>query len=106
MGNNILIIDDDIELCKLLKKCLEKEGITSDLVHNGMDGLNQADHGSYHLIVLDVMLPEMNGFKVLTNIRKTNPVPVRTDSNKLEVSHYLPSISCVWLFRCQFYNKQ
>ncbi|NMB63489.1 MAG: response regulator transcription factor [Spirochaetes bacterium] len=76
MQNNILIIDDDIELCQLLKRCLEKEGIAADFSNTGMDGLKQAAQRSYYLIVLDVMLPEMNGFDVLTNLRKTSTVPV------------------------------
>jgi DNA-binding response OmpR family regulator len=74
--SNILIVDDDIELCQLLKKCLGKEGITADLAHKGTDGLKQVSQGCYHLVVLDVMLPEISGFVILTELRKTNPVPV------------------------------
>lgn len=76
MKANILIVDDDRELCRLLKKCVEKEGITADLVYNGADGLKKAFEKQYQLIVLDVMLPEMNGFEVITELRKTNSVPV------------------------------
>jgi len=76
MQNNILIIDDDIELCQLLKKCVEKESITADLAHTGTGGLDRAAQGSYHLIVLDVMLPEMDGFQVLEKIREISSVPV------------------------------
>lgn len=76
MKNNILIIDDDIELCKLLKKCVEKENLTAYFVHNGMDGLNQLEQINYHLIVLDVMLPGMDGFQILQSIREVSTVPV------------------------------
>lgn len=76
MQNNILIIDDDIELCQLLKKCVEKENIRADFTHTGTDGLGLAAQGSYHLIVLDVMLPEMDGFQVLEKIREMSAVPV------------------------------
>lgn len=76
MHSNILIIDDDIELCRLLKKCLEKENITADLVHTGTEGLTLASQASYHLIVLDIMLPGMDGFEVLGKIRETSAVPV------------------------------
>lgn len=72
----ILIIDDDIELCRLLKKCVEKENILSELAYTGASGLNKLDQDSYYLIVLDVMLPDMDGFTVLSEIRKTSPVPV------------------------------
>ena len=76
MQSNILIIDDDIELCHLLKKCVEKENITAHLAHTGIDGLGLASQGNYHLIVLDVMLPGMDGFQVLEKIRGMSAVPV------------------------------
>lgn len=76
MQANVLVIDDDIELCQLIKKCLEKEGISADLAHKGTDGLMQAFEKQYQLIVLDIMLPEMNGFDVVTELRKTSSVPV------------------------------
>lgn len=76
MQSNILIIDDDIELCQLLKKCVEKENITADLAHTGTDGLDRAAQGDYHLIVLDVMLPGIDGFQVLEKIREMGAVPV------------------------------
>lgn len=76
MQSNILIIDDDIELCQLLKKCVEKENISADLAHTGTDGLGLASQGNYHLIVLDIMLPEMDGFRVLEKIREMSAVPV------------------------------
>ncbi len=76
MQNNILIIDDDIELCQLLKKCVETENVIADFVHTGTDGFNRLVQNNYHLIVLDVMLPGMDGFQVLQKIRKTSTVPV------------------------------
>lgn len=76
MQANVLVVDDDIELCQLIKKCLEKEGINADLAHKGTDGLRQAFEKQYQLIVLDVMLPEMNGFDIVTELRKTSSVPV------------------------------
>lgn len=76
MQANVLVVDDDIELCQLIKKCLEKEGISADLAHKGTYGLRQAFEKQYQLIVLDVMLPEMNGFDIVTELRKTSSVPV------------------------------
>lgn len=76
MQNNILIVDNDIGLCQLLKKCVEKENITAELAHTGTDGLKLALQGNYQLIVLDVMLPEMDGFQVLERIRNVSAVPV------------------------------
>ena len=76
MQNSILIIDDDIGLCHLLKRCVEKESLTADLAHTGTTGLDLAVKGSYQLIILDVMLPEMDGFQILEKIRKMSAVPV------------------------------
>ncbi len=76
MPNRVLIIDDDIELCQLLKKCVEKENNTAELAHTGTVGLKLALQGNYQLIVLDVMLPEMDGFQVLEKIRSISAIPV------------------------------
>jgi two-component system response regulator CpxR len=74
--SRILVIDDDIELCEMIGDYLTAEGFTLDSVHNGEEGVQQALAGNYALIVLDVMLPEMNGFEVLRRIRTASAVPV------------------------------
>lgn len=84
MQSKILVIDDDIELCNLLKRCLEKENITSELAHTGTDGLALTLQGNYQLIVLDVMLPKMDGFQVLEKIRSISSVPVLMLTAKTE----------------------
>lgn len=76
MNSAILIIDDDKELCQLLKKFLEKENITVDFVHTGIDGLKRLIGKNYHLIVLDIMLPGADGFQILKKIREISAVPV------------------------------
>jgi DNA-binding response OmpR family regulator len=72
----ILIIDDDIELCALVERYLETEGYVVTTKHNGADGLTEGLTTSYQLVVLDVMLPQKNGFDVLSDLRKTSSVPV------------------------------
>lgn len=72
----ILIIDDDIELAALLHELLAREGYTVDAEHNGRAGLDRARNGAADLIVLDVMLPGMDGFEVLKQLRKTSQTPV------------------------------
>src|SRR5437867_5019515 len=72
----LLIVDDDQKLCRLLRDYLEPLGYSVDLVHNGKDGLQQALQGEYAAVILDVMLPGMNGFDVLREIRKQSAVPV------------------------------
>ncbi|MDX2479767.1 MAG: response regulator transcription factor [Desulfuromusa sp.] len=74
--NRILVIDDDIELCELLRDYLSGESFTVEAVHDGKQGAEQALLSDYVLVVLDVMLPGMNGFDVLRKIRESSKVPV------------------------------
>src|SRR5690242_7264047 len=74
--DRILVIDDDVELCGLVAEYLEPEGFLIESVHDGNRGLDRALSGDYLLVVLDVMLPGMNGFDVLRRIRNTSRVPV------------------------------
>lgn len=76
MENRILIIDDDHELCSLLAEYLAEEGFEVEAAHSGLIGAEQGCRGGYALIVLDVMLPELNGFEVLRRIRAASSVPV------------------------------
>ena len=72
----LLIIDDDIELCELLTDYLGGEGFIIETVHHGEEGAEQALSDHYALVILDVMLPGMNGFDVLRKIRGESRVPV------------------------------
>jgi two-component system response regulator CpxR len=74
--DKLLIIDDDRELCELLTDYLGGEGFTVETVHHGEEGAEQALAGHHTLVVLDVMLPGMNGFDVLRKIREKSSVPV------------------------------
>jgi DNA-binding response OmpR family regulator len=74
--DRILVIDDDVELCGLVGEYLESEGFRVEAVYDGERGLERARQDSYVLIVLDVMLPGMNGFEVLRNIRSNSRIPV------------------------------
>ena len=73
---HILIIDDDTELCELLQEYFTAEKLASEAVNDGISGLNSVKSGSYDLVILDVMLPEMNGLDVLKEIRKFSKIPV------------------------------
>lgn len=72
----ILVIDDDIALCELLTEYLASEGFMVESAHDGEDGLESACGSDYDLIVLDVMLPKINGFEVLKHLRSRSNVPV------------------------------
>ncbi len=74
--DKVLIIDDDEELCELVSEYLTVEGFETDAVHDGESGLSQARSGDYNLAILDVMLPKMNGFELLRNLRKDSTLPV------------------------------
>jgi two-component system response regulator CpxR len=74
--SSILVIDDDLDLCELLSRYLEREGFEVDLAHNGNLGVERALSGDYSLVVLDVMLPGINGFDVLRQIRSKSSLPV------------------------------
>src|SRR3954449_5987831 len=74
--DRILIIDDDVELCSLIGEYLASEGFEAESEHDGERGLARASQGDYVLIVLDVMLPGINGFEVLRRIRDGSRIPV------------------------------
>ncbi|KTD20850.1 response regulator transcription factor [Legionella israelensis] len=76
MNNNILIIDDDYELTDLLTQYLEPEGFSVVCVHDGESGVKKALNQDFDAIVLDVMLPKLNGFEVLKAIREHLETPV------------------------------
>jgi len=74
--DRILVIDDDTELCELLTDYLNGQGFAVETVNQGEQGAQQALAGHYELVVLDVMLPGLNGFDVLRKIRQESRVPV------------------------------
>ena len=74
--DRVLVVDDDVELCDLVKEFLQPEGLQVEAVHNGNRGLERAISGEHALVVLDVMLPGMNGLDVLRKLRATSTVPV------------------------------
>jgi len=76
MTPRILLVDDDVELCELLVEYLEPEGFQIDLCHDGIQGLREALTGQHSLVILDVMLPGLQGFEVLRRIREKSHIPV------------------------------
>jgi two-component system response regulator CpxR len=72
----LLVVDDDVELCALLGEFLHREGYSVQFEHEGRAGLSQAIEGGFDLIILDVMLPGMDGFEILKRVRQQSRVPV------------------------------
>jgi len=73
---SVLLIDDDLELGELLKEYLGMEGFELTAVQDGKTGLEEALSGNYSMILLDVMLPKLNGFEVLRELRRQSSIPV------------------------------
>jgi len=74
--DHVLVVDDDVELCGLVQEYLTAEGFSLKAFHDGEKGLEQALTNQYALVVLDVMLPGINGFEVLRRIRSVSKIPV------------------------------
>lgn len=72
----ILIVEDEPDLCSALARALRDEGYAVDTADNGADGLFNAEGVDYDAILLDVMLPEMDGWEVLKRLRKSKRTPV------------------------------
>jgi two-component system response regulator CpxR len=73
---HVLMIDDDIELCSMLQDYLSRHGFQITAEHNGELGLHRALTGDFCLILLDVMLPGLDGFEVLRRLRTSSQVSV------------------------------
>jgi len=72
----ILMIDDDKKLCRLVADYLEPMGYDISVAHDGVQGLEKARTGDFHAIILDVMMPQMDGFEVLKRLRQESDIPV------------------------------
>jgi two-component system response regulator CpxR len=73
---HLLLVDDDAELCSLLGEFLRREGFTVSCEHEGTRGLDRALETGIDLVVLDVMLPGLDGFEILRRLRQRSKVPV------------------------------
>ncbi|MCP4789063.1 MAG: response regulator [Gammaproteobacteria bacterium] len=73
---NILLVEDDQELNELLTEFLQLEGFNVTSTFNGEEGLKQAQNGNFDVVVLDIMLPIMNGLEVLKQLRNNKQTPV------------------------------
>ena len=78
--DSLLLVDDDLELCQMLAEYLQLEGYQVDQAHDGRQALEQVQQNRYRAIILDVMMPQLNGFDTLKQLRlqtgseRTTPV--------------------------------
>jgi len=73
----ILLVEDEEHLADAVRRGLEAEGFSVDVSHDGLDGLWMAQQGQYEALILDILLPGMNGYKVCSTLRdEGNKVPI------------------------------
>lgn len=75
-GDRILIIEDEVKIARFLELELTHEGYQVEMVHDGRLGLEKAEGSGFELIILDVMLPSLNGMEVLRRLRQSAQTPV------------------------------
>lgn len=68
----IIIVEDDVKLNNLIKTVLERNNYSVDSVYNPIEALDKMENTAYHLIISDIMMPEMDGFEFVRIIRETN----------------------------------
>ena len=91
----VLIIEDEVRLASTLQDLLDMNGYTADVCHDGESGLDNALSGIYDVVLLDVMLPKMDGFTVLRNLRAAgNAVPVLMLTARSELSDRVEGLDC------------
>src|SRR5262249_17580994 len=73
---SVLLIDDDVELCELMREFFAARGMGVEAAHDGRRGLSRALSGEHHLILVDVMLPGLEGFELLRQVRRRSAVPI------------------------------
>lgn len=78
----LLLVEDEIKTVDYLKRGLSEQGYNVDVAMNGLDGLHLAGTGQYEAIILDIMLPDLDGISLLKSIRPTNHTPVIMLSRK------------------------
>ncbi len=85
LKEKILVVDDEKNICDLLRMYLEKEGYTVVIAYNGMDAVNMFREENPDLVLLDIMLPQLDGWQVCREIRKTSEKPIIMLTAKDEV---------------------
>ncbi len=85
----VLIIDDDVPIARMIAANLQKAGLGFECVTDGAAGLHAFHEKSPHLVLLDLMLPGMNGFQICSEIRKTSSAPVIMMTARVETTHQM-----------------
>ena len=75
-AEKILVVDDDVNICELLRLYLEKDGYSVIIVNDGMEAISAFQDSKPDLVLLDIMLPKLDGWQVCREIRKTSDTPI------------------------------
>lgn len=75
-NNKVLVVDDDDNICQLIELYLVKDGFETEICHDGRTALALIENNDYNAVILDVMMPGLDGFEVLSELRKTGDIPV------------------------------
>lgn len=76
LNNRVLIVDDDINICELLKLYIEREGCETQVSHSGVDAIEMFRKITPDIVILDLMIPDMDGYQVCREIRKISNIPI------------------------------
>ena len=91
----LLIVEDEVRLADTLRQLLHRQGYTADVCHDGVSGLDNALTGIYDLMVLDVMLPGLNGFQVARKLRDAGvTTPILMLTAKSDLSDRVHGLDC------------
>jgi DNA-binding response OmpR family regulator len=84
VSTTVLIVDDDKEIAELIEVYLRNEGYTIHKAHDGEEALKKMENLTFHLLILDIMMPKMDGMEVCRQVRKKSNVPILMLSAKVE----------------------
>jgi DNA-binding response OmpR family regulator len=84
VSTTVLIVDDDKEIAELIEVYLRNEGYTIHKAHDGEEALKKMENLTFHLLILDIMMPKMDGMEVCRQVRKKSNIPILMLSAKVE----------------------
>lgn len=90
----VLMADDDENICQLLSLYLKKDGFDADFCHDGESAINKLSESNYDIVLLDIMMPGIDGYETLKEIRKFSEVPVIMLSARGEPMDKILGLDC------------
>ena len=97
--SRILIVDDEINIRDLIKKYAKFENYEVDEATNGMEAIEKVENNQYDIIIMDIMMPELDGFSAIKEIRKKHDTFIPNKGRRREIWEKESCVSC-WRFCC------